>query len=166
MRILGIDPSLTATGAVLLDDSTIEHSRTECRPSVVWAESWKPPKGVVGADRLCWFDEQIRAALVDVPGIHGDGRVAFEGYSYGSISHAHALGEQGGVFRLAVATHLIPYVEIPPSTWRKELFGRGRLEKDQVRLKAFQRYSVEFESMDVTEAWCIAMTEWRRRTHD
>ena len=52
--------------------------------------------------------------------------------------------------------------EIPPGTWRKQLFGRGNLPKDQVRVEAYKRYQLEFESLDVLEAWAVAMALHRQ----
>lgn len=146
MRILGIDPSLTSTGAVLLDDGEL-----------VWAERWATK--LTGIDRLGFFAGLMAQAVMQGPQL-----VVIEGYSYGSPNGMAALAELGGVLRLGAYNAARPVEVIPPSTWRKELLGKGNLAKDQIRLAVWKRYHVEFDSNDVLEAWCVAMTAHRRRT--
>lgn len=143
-RILGIDPSLTSTGAVLLVDGET-HS----------ADRWST--GTRGVDRLAFFDGMLTGALLE-----GVDYIALEGYSFASTGRAmYGLGELGGVLRLRAHLTQVPVVEIPPARWRKELLGRN-LPKDQVRLEVWRRYRVEFPSLDVLEAWALAMTLHRR----
>jgi len=141
--ILGLDLSLTSTGYALLHDE-----------EVVWHGS------VTGgnyrdAERLERFYEWVRRTLrSDVFCEH----VAIEGYSYGSHNtNLPAIGELGGVIKLAIYQAGIPMHVIPPSTWKKQLLGRGNLPKDMVRVEAFKRYGVEFASQDTLDAWAVAM---------
>jgi Holliday junction resolvasome RuvABC endonuclease subunit len=147
-RVLGIDPSLTATGAVLLVDGQLGAHRLV-----------SPPRELRGVGRLEWFYRQAWNLAADFGPID---HVAIEGYSYGSPNGMAALGELGGVLRLAFHVYGRPAVEIPPGTWRKQLFGRGNLPKDQVRVEAFKRHGVEFDSLDVLEAWAVAMALHRQ----
>jgi len=142
MRILGLDLSLASTGYALLDDE-----------DVVWYGS--VAGGVLrDVERLQHFDRWIRAELRDKRFAH----VGIEGYSFASkFSHAHSLGELGGVIKLAVHQFQIPMTVVPPATWKKALCGNGRLVKDQVRLELFKRYGVEFHSQDTVDAWAVAM---------
>lgn len=144
MRILGLDLSLRSTGYVLLDED-----------QVVW-------HGVVGSDtlreteRLWMFDRWIREQLRD----RRFDQAAIEGYSYGTPqgkTHAFAIGELGGVVKLAIHQAGIPTHIIASGTWKKELLGKGNLHKDLVRLEIALRYGVEFEKQDVVDAWAVAM---------
>lgn len=149
MRILGLDLSLVSTGYVLLDED-----------QVVWSG------GVGGGnlrevERLAVFDNWIRETLATIPSqsrrVPPIDHIAIEGYSFASISHHHAIGELGGVIKLAIHQARIPIHVIPPSTWKKVLAGKGNLKKDQVRLELALRYGIEFASQDTLDAWAVAM---------
>jgi Holliday junction resolvasome RuvABC endonuclease subunit len=144
VRILGIDPSLTATGVVMLLDGEVERAE-------LWATK------LTGPERLDHLDAALEAALnewVD--------HVAIEGYSFGSPQRMAPLGELGGIYRLRVWRSKIPLTEVAPGRWRKQLFGNGSLPKDRVRVEAWKRYQVEFDSLDVLEAWAVAMALHRQ----
>jgi Holliday junction resolvasome RuvABC endonuclease subunit len=144
--ILGIDPSTTSTGAVLLQDDVVEH-----------VERWAPKAR--GVECLAELDGRMTSLLDN----YRVDEVAIEGYSYGSPFRMADMGEVGGVLRLAVWRFGLPFVVVSPPAWRKRLFGKGTLAKDQVRLEAFKRYGVEFETTDEVEAWCVAMCVYRQR---
>ncbi len=93
MRILALDLSLTATGVA---SPTGELHTVKPDPRR-------------GPERLCWIrdqlGDQVRAG-VDL--------CVLEGYSYGSAySHAHALGELGGVIRCLLHELHTGWVEVP-----------------------------------------------------
>lgn len=165
MRILGLDLSLRSTGYVVLDED-----------EVVW-------HGGVGSrdlrevERLAMFDTWIRETLSSKNAIYWTqhpapdaprpaytpiDHVAIEGYSYASANMLPALGELGGVIKLAVHQAGIPIHVIAPGTWKKVLCGNGQLKKDQVRLEIYKRYAVEFASQDTTDAWAVAMCRRRQ----
>lgn len=152
MRVLGLDLSLTATGIALAGDE----------PPLPEPRTWLVrPKTLRGVERLQWIGEQIVDAVV----FTGPDLIAIEGYSFGARGNAvFQLGELGGVVRYLLHVRGFSYVEVPPGEWRKQLFGRGNLPKDQVRVEAWKRYGVENESLDVLEAWCVATAVLRRET--
>ena len=143
MRILGLDLSLTSTGYCLLDDERSE-----------WFGSVSP--ATRDAERLAAFHDWLTLALAK----RELDAVAIEGYSFGSpqgATRAFAIGELGGVVKLAVWRSQLTMRVIPPATWKKQLLGRGNLPKDMVRVEAFKRYGVEFASQDTLDAWAVAM---------
>ena len=159
MRILGLDLSLRSTGYVLLDED-----------QVVWHGSIGGDK-LRDVERLQMFDEWIRQRALKSaprtfqgvmtselsPGIPD--AIAVEGYSFGSHNtNLPAIGELGGVIKLAIHQAAIPLHVIPPSTWKKLLLGKGNLAKDLVRVECWKRYAVEFASQDTLDAWAVAMT--------
>jgi Holliday junction resolvasome RuvABC endonuclease subunit len=150
MRTLGLDLSLTATGIALVGDAPLPEQ--PYRAAV-------PPRGLRGAVRLSWLG---RAVMDEVERMQPD-LVAIEGYSFGARGNAvFQLGELGGVIRFLLFERGMLTVEVAPGEWRKQLFGRGNLPKDQVRVEAWKRYAVEFDSLDVLEAWCVATAAHRR----
>jgi Holliday junction resolvasome RuvABC endonuclease subunit len=123
MKILALDLSLTRTGFA-----------TPARSGVL-----VPPKGQDrGVRRLAWFRLQVRALVMEM---HAD-LVVMEGYSFGSPagqSHSHALGELGGVVRLEVFDHRVPFVEIAPKSLKKYATGKGNAAKAAVLGAAIRR---------------------------
>ena len=148
MKVLGLDLSMTSAGWALLHDGQLGRSGTV---------KTAPP-----ADRFA----RINAILAAVKTLVQEDvdLVAIEGYSYQSATSAVTAGELGGVVRYWLFLRRIPYVELPPGTWRKIAFGKGNLKKDEVRLQASKRYGVEIESIDALEAWAVAMAAWLRHT--
>lgn len=148
MRVMGLDLSLAAPGIAVVDPPGPPMGRlVKVRPTLR------------GAERLVEIAHTVRASAAEFkPDL-----VAIEGYSFGSriASHAHAIGELGGVVRYLLYLDGHAVVEVPPAKWRKQLFGRGNLPKDQVRVEALKRYGVEWDSLDVLEAWCVATSAYR-----
>lgn len=153
--VLGLDLSLTAAGAALLRGH--EDGSTE----IVWTRTIKADKK--GFERV----QEIAYAVARMAQ-RGDGEspaamAAIEGYSFASKFQGQALGELGGAVKLLLLQEYIPWVEIPPAAWRKELLGKGSLAKDLVRVEAWKRYGLEAESLDALEAVLVGMCAWRRR---
>ena len=108
---MGIDPSLTSTGV------SVGGATSSIRPVLN------------GVPRLI----EIRNAIVNLVSEHDIQVVAIEGYSYGSRnSHAHSLGELGGVVRVALYERGIPFVDIPPTVRAKFATGKGNAGKSEV----------------------------------
>lgn len=82
-----------------------------------------------GAERLHDISTQLEAFLNEL----NNPSVVIEGYSFASRnSHAHAIGELGGVVRLSLWRNQIPYVEVPPTCRAKFATGRGNAGKSEV----------------------------------
>lgn len=132
MRILGLDLSLTATG---IDDGT---SDPTC---------FKPTTR--GMPRLFDILDHVNqyARQADL--------VVIEGYSYGShSSHAHELGELGGVIRFDLHQARIPYVDIPPALLKKFATGKGNAGKDQMVATAAREGCVA-DNNNAIDAWWL-----------
>lgn len=142
MQILALDLSLARTGYAAPADSGI----------------LVPPKrSDRGTTRLAWF----RSAIGELASRTGADLVILEGYSFGQArgsSHHHALGELGGVVRLALHDRGLPYVEIAPATLKKYSTGRGNAPKNEVLAAAIRRLG--YAGADDNEAdalWLRAM---------
>lgn len=153
MRVLGLDLSLTCTGAAVIDLDVLTGEAQVVDTQAIRADKLR------GNERLV----HIRDAVIEIAEAHRfPDLAALEGYSFGSISLAHSIGELGGVVKVALHQVGVPLQTLPPATWRKQLLGRGNLAKDEIKLEAFVRYGVRFDSTDVTEAFCIALAAARR----
>ena len=111
MNILGLDLSLTSTGVCIGDDECVAyHSDSEDTQRLTDIRN-----SVLGT---C-LEENIKGGIM-------------EGYSYGSRSRAHALGELGGVMKVAFDEAWIPFVIVPPTSRAKFATGRGNAGKAEV----------------------------------
>lgn len=143
--VAGLDLSLTSTG-VCINGVTL---------SVVPKE-----KGVA---RLV----AIRDEVVDFLDTHNSKLfVCVEGYSFGSKqSHAHSIGELGGVIRVALHERHIPFVDIPPTCRAKFATGKGNASKSEVVSAISARTGIVWSGKsadDLCDAWVL---EEIGRTH-
>jgi hypothetical protein len=144
VRVMGLDLSLTAPGIALVQPP-------------------EPPLGQLvkvgslrGVARLAHISDAVMDAALELqPDI-----VAIEGYSYNSSPKAHDIGELGGVVRYRLYMAEFRCEAVPAARWRRQLFGRN-VSKDLVAREALKRYGIEFDSLDVLEAWCVATAVWR-----
>ena len=135
MNVVGLDLSLTATG--IATNGGTEVLSTKLRGCERLADLRDE---VVGRCRRCGYIGQADANLVVV-----------EGYSFNSRnSQSHALGELGGVVRLALHEAGIPYVDVPPAVLKKYATGRGNAGKAEVLAAAIRRLG--YDGHDDNEA--------------
>ena len=131
--VLGIDPSLTATGLALPDGQS---------------QVYKPPKCCNrGMRRL----RKIRQKIMGVVEAYQPDLVVIEGYAFGArYSHSHSLGELGGAIRLALYEAGVPYIDVPPTVLKMFATGKGNASKEKVLVEAIRR--LDFEGHDNNEA--------------
>lgn len=139
--VVGLDLSLTSTGV-----ATVTATMTA-------TERVTPPRGCTGTARL----RHIRDAVTNrVAGVRPD-LVTVEGYSYGSrVTHAHSLGELGGVIRLALTETGVHWVAIPPATLKRYATGRGNADKHEMVAAAIRRLRYDGSSPDEADALWLA----------
>jgi crossover junction endodeoxyribonuclease RuvC len=139
--IIGIDPSLTATGVVTIYKGNL------------FAKTVSTDKK--GVERLGYFYDQFRM----IAGSYRPARFAIEGYSFGSkFSRPHALGELGGIIRLAILhSGQAEPLEVAPTTLKKFVTGSGQGEKSVVSKELFKRFGVDLSSNDEVDAAGIAI---------
>jgi crossover junction endodeoxyribonuclease RuvC len=137
MTPIGIDLSLTSSGI-------------SCGQTLVALSS--SHKGV---ERLMDIAEQIQniVMVVDAP------IAIIEGYSFASRnSHAHAIGELGGVVRVMLYRNGIKWIDIPPTTRAKFATGRGNASKTEVMSAVSAKTGVVFAGKgadDMCDAWVL-----------
>ena len=135
--VIGIDLSLSSTGI--------------CSPSGSFAYQAKT-KGMV---RLA----EIRDGVMLVMAAHEDPVVLVEGYSFSSRnSQSHALGELGGVVRLALYESGVPYIDIPPTSRAKFATGKGNASKNEVVSSVSARTGIVWSGKgadDMCDAWVL-----------
>lgn len=118
-------------------------------------------KKVKGAARLLWLRQAIMGAIGSRPEGYAGRKdvmlVALEGYSYGShSSNLPAIGELGGVARVALHEANVPFIVVPPSTLKKFATGRGNAKKDEMMLEVYKRWNYSPANNDVADAYALA----------
>lgn len=138
MNVVGLDLSLTSTGIAYADGTTCSITSKQR-----------------GAARLADLRNRIVAEVVydGAPNL-----VAVEGYSYGSVNGGERIGELGGVIRVALFDHGIPYVEVSPNSVKLYAAGVGNADKDKVLSAAVLRAGFEMSNDEADAWWLRAMT--------
>lgn len=109
--VIGLDLSLTSTGAAFGDTTASFQPKTK------------------GMERL----RDVSGWVLDITDRYTSPLVVVEGYSYSSRnSHAHALGELGGVVRYELWKRHVAYVDVPPTCRAKFATGKGNAGKSEV----------------------------------
>lgn len=139
MKALALDVSLTATGwaSGLGRFGTIETGALR------------------GVERLAFIAEWVERA-------GGKAEVAaIEGYAYAArATHAHSLGEAGGVVRLALHRLGVPVVEIAPALIKVYAAGKGNASKELVLVEAVKRLGYEGANNNEADAlWLWALMQ-------
>lgn len=134
--VLGLDPSTKRTGVALPTGRTLALA----------------PRTTVVADRLHWF----AGALGRILDVYQPDLAVLEGYaphSIGTLSTIR-LAELGGVLRLTLFEHGVPYVEVPPSRLQRYGTGRGGADKDAM-VAAARAAGAEVAGDDEADAWLL-----------
>lgn len=155
---IGLDLSLTSTGIAAGDQT--------------WAID---TKGMRDEVRLIYIRDRVLEAVENLSLEYRDRSpiAIIEGYSFASRnSHAHALGELGGIIRVALYEENIPFVEIPPTCRAKFATGRGNAGKSEVVSSISARTGLIWEGAgneDRCDAWIlqeIGYTQLGRARYD
>jgi crossover junction endodeoxyribonuclease RuvC len=141
VRILALDLSLVRTGAAeaVADESIATYSiQTVLR----------------GPERLV----QIRDAVAHrALGIKPRADViVLEDYAYSRANQAHAIGELGGVVRVALHEAQVPVALVSTGQLKQYATSSGAAHKDQVMAAAARRGDREFANDDESDAWWLA----------
>lgn len=153
--VVGIDPSVTNTGVVVLDTegnlvATYESSTVKKRkklhanPVSLYADR---AEGIVG------FLKQYAGNILCA---------CYEGYSYGSTNKSQTLAEFGGILKFLLLTKLGLSVKlIPPMQNKKFGTGNGASGKDAMIEQATKEAGfAEGVSSDICDAYFLAKYAW------
>ena len=143
-RVVGIDPSLTATGLAVVGNGVALASCVKIRPA-----------NLRGHERM----DAIREVVLDT--VDKAGLVVIEGPSYGSSAGQAGHHERAGLWWLL--TRLlwqadIPYAVMSPSGLKKYITGKGNADKDSVLAAVVRRYGehVVIDNNNAADAFALA----------
>jgi len=149
--IVGIDPSLTNTGVVAIDNNLV------CSHNVCFT----PSKNLFGIERLLFLANAVRD-FVDklAPDVE---LVSVEGPSYGSkTSSLFELGELGGLIQLTLYQLCVSYVFPAPTEVKKLMTGKGNADKDKVKESVGLTFDIEGKNYTEHEIDALAIAFYGR----
>lgn len=123
-KVVGVDPSLTATGVALPGRELI----TIKKPT--------PNTYTDVYQRLISIRDELFGLLS--PRLV----VVMENYSHASKYQAHQLGELGGVLRTALLERSVPFYLVPPTKVRMFATGKGNASKESAGYAAVERFGL------------------------
>jgi len=130
--ILGYDPSLTGTALCFLDPDckTIQHVETLVTGSLR------------GLPRLLEIENRSNTLIQK----YNPQGAFIEGYGFGARGRAvFSLGELGGILRRLMFVTDVPYWDVPPTTLKKFITGKGNANKNILLEQTFRRYGIGSE---------------------
>lgn len=137
--VMGIDPSLTSTGVVVLENGNlILHETLEVKE-----------KGIA---RLLTLQNILQNKLQ----LFSPSLVVVEGYAFARSNQAHQMGELGGMIRMLLTQKQVPWLEVAPSQAKKFATGKGNAAKELILMNVLKRWGVEFDSSDEADAFVLA----------
>lgn len=156
---IGIDPSYSAFGMVCL----IQHKAipsTDHLGSLEFLEDFSPSRAGNSGARLAYIYRQLVSMFTILSGEHELKAVAVEGYANGARFHREALGELGGIVRLAAHDVLSDIcgeiLIVQPTALKKYATGKGTAQKSDMKLAVYKKWHVEFQSHDLADAYTVA----------
>ena len=141
MRVIGIDPSLSATGVVDADGGL--HTITS-----------KPDDGTVAdrARRIATITAHLRPhRLTDAH------LVVIEGPAFSRQGQAGVHLRAGLWWRIVGLLHSagVPVAEVSPSALKKYATGKGTADKSDMRMALYKRAGLDVPSDDEADAWWL-----------
>lgn len=137
---IGIDQSIVCTSVALLKDGEFNLHRIK-------SDLRGPPL----LELLALTIAKIYHDASDIAG------VAIEGYAYGAKGAYFNLGEVGGVIRLETQKAKLPLVQVPPTTLKKFLTGKGTSPKDVMIKELYKKYEIDTNDNNDADAMALAL---------
>ena len=156
-KVLGIDPSKTATGLCVLGSSGVHYA--EVIPQSPNYET----STTAGTLREGMYQARIVVKLIEK---HKPELVAIEGYAYGNQKTLAVLVCIQTCIRIAIWRMGLPYIEVAPTSLKKFTnYGKAQ-KKEDMKLASFKRWGFEHESNDVVDAHALAQVAWAMGRND
>lgn len=147
MLYIGIDPSYSSTGLIILNEEA----------KIIKQETYTVNKK---GTNTVWRLEKVKEKLIDpIILMHETEpiKVCMEGPSYSSRgSYVLQMGALNYFIRYWLHTAKIDYTVRTPNELKKFVTGKGNCKKDLILLKVFKKWGEEFECDDLADAYGLA----------
>jgi len=144
MRILGLDTS-TKTGVSILEyDPEINIIDN------LYKDEWYFAK-LKGMPRLKAFADKLYELLDE----YEPDFCIIEGYGFANKHTLVTLVEVGTVMKYTLHLYRVPILDVPPTSLKKFVSGKGNVKKDVMMLEAYKRWQFEGTDNEV-DAFCLA----------
>jgi len=147
--IIGIDPSTSATGIVVINKN--EPNLTE--PLIAY--EIKPAPKLTGIDRYVAIITEIMKLVESYRPVF----IVIEGYSL-NMRHASSvipLVEIGSLLRFMLRVEKISWLDPRASELKKFATGKGNTPKDTVMLNVYKKWGFEATTNNIADAYVLAM---------
>lgn len=143
---IGIDPSLTGTGVVVLNDGKLVEKRLikSKKDGDSFVKELQRIQGIVAE-----IDQMIGEYSPDIVCMEG---LAFMARNTSALVQLSALN----YFIRAVLNERVPWVIVQPSTLKKFITGSGSGGKDVVMMEVYKRYGVTITDNNLSDAYVLA----------
>jgi len=141
MRVMGVDTS-TKTGYVILDDKGDVVN--------VGVLFHKPQKNRFA--RFAHYTREI-SELVDAYGVD---LVVIEGYAFAGKFNNSLQYELGACIRMKLWQDEVKFVEVPPTSLKKFVTGKGNVKKNLMLLAVYKRWDFDTEDDNEADAYGLA----------
>lgn len=156
MIVVGVDPSLTSSGIVVLRDGKIELAETTKN---------RPELGTI--ERVWLIRERIESIVRDLRDSECDlirecpDLIVIEGFSFASKGRSvFDIAYLG--WRIREALELlkindnIPWIEVPPTQLKLFATGKGNANKEIILQQVYKRWNAEFSDNNQADAFVLA----------
>jgi len=143
MTVLGIDPSLTATGCVKLKDGSILSKQL-----IKTKPSGSLPIEELG--RLQYIRDSIDTTDVKIAAVEGLAMMSRKSTSLVQLSGLNYF------IREYLQLSEVPFIIVPPTVLKKFITGKGNSPKELMLLEVYKRYGVSFDDNNTCDAYCLA----------
>jgi len=147
--IIGIDPSTSATGLVVIDIDDPDLSN----PLIAY--DIKPTAKLTGIDRSVFIVTEIMKMVTFYRPVF----VVIEGYSLNlrNASSVIPLVELGSLLRFMLRVDKTSWLDPRASELKKFATGKGNAPKDVVMLNAYKKWGFDAANNNIADAYVLAM---------
>jgi crossover junction endodeoxyribonuclease RuvC len=148
MSFLGIDPSITALALQHFYNGLIGAQQINTSPKDFPSYT----------ARLDFILSEFRRCLLAIQEVNPIRLAAIEGFSYGSVksgmTQVMITAAAAGV-RLELYRAGVPFVEVPPSTLKKWISGKGNAEKNLMLREVYKRWGYDAKDDNDADAHAL-----------
>jgi crossover junction endodeoxyribonuclease RuvC len=140
---VGIDPSLTGTGIIVLDQNSCILEQKLISTNVKDIEE-KRLLDIISEIRFVSGIVRLNSVYIEGPSFASQGRAVLQ------------MGALHYLIRIFLYEHSLNYKIISPGTLKKFVTGKGNAKKDLMLLNVFKKWGAEFDDNNLGDAYSLA----------